>query len=88
VVGSGFVGTSISSNRDGADMLPAGLNYLKANPHMKFHNVQRGCSRVTVTPEELRNDFRVVPSISLPDAPISTRPTYVVENGRPGAVSA
>jgi alkaline phosphatase D len=88
MVGSEFVGTSISSNRDGADMLPAGLNYLRANPHMKFCNFQRGYSRVTVTPEELRNDFRVVPYISLPDAPISTRATYVVENGRPGAVSA
>lgn len=88
VVGTEFVGTSMSSNRDGADMLPVGENYLRANPHMKFCNFQRGYSRVTVTPDELCNDFRVVPYISLPDAPISTRATYVVENGRPGAVSA
>lgn len=88
VVGTEFVGTSISSNRDGSDMLPVGEDYLRANPHMKFCNFQRGYSRVTVTPQELRNDFRVVPYISLPDAPISTRATYVVENGRPGAVSA
>jgi alkaline phosphatase D len=69
-------------------MLPVGEGYLQANPHMKFCNFQRGYSRVTVTPQELRNDFRVVPYISTPGAPISTRATYVVENGRPGAVSA
>ncbi|WP_026875583.1 alkaline phosphatase D family protein [Jiangella gansuensis] len=85
VVGTEIVGTSISSNRDGADMLPVGEGYLLANPHMKFCNFQRGYCRVTVTPDELVNDFRVLPYISRPDAPISTRASFVVENGRPGA---
>ncbi len=85
VVGAEFVGTSISSNRDGADMLPVGEDYLRANPHLKFCNFQRGYLRVTVTPDQLVNDFRVVPYISQPGAPISTRATFVVENGQPGA---
>ncbi|NED97970.1 twin-arginine translocation signal domain-containing protein [Phytoactinopolyspora alkaliphila] len=88
VVGTEIVGTSISSGRDGADMLPVGEGYLAANPHMKFCNFQRGYSRVTVTPDELVNDFRVVPYVSEPDAPISTRASFVVENGRPGAEQA
>ncbi|MEV0695356.1 hypothetical protein [Streptomyces sp. NPDC050388] len=29
-------------------------------------------------------DFRVVPYVTRPGAPVSTRATYVVENGRPG----
>ncbi|NIK54700.1 alkaline phosphatase D family protein [Kribbella shirazensis] len=85
VVGTELVGTSISSGRDGADMLPVGENYLRANPHMKFCNFQRGYNRVTVTPDRLVTDFRVVPYVSRPDAPISTRASFVVENGRPGA---
>ncbi|MFD0856726.1 alkaline phosphatase D family protein [Actinomadura adrarensis] len=88
VVGAEIVGTSISSNRDGADMLPVGEDYLRANPHMKFCNFQRGYCRVKVTPDTLVNDFRVVPYVSRPDAPISTRASFVVENGVPGAVPA
>ncbi|MEV6964840.1 alkaline phosphatase D family protein [Hamadaea sp. NPDC051192] len=88
VVGVEIVGTSISSAKDGADMLPVGEVYLQANPHMHFCNFQRGYNRVTVTPQELRSDFRVVPYISTPDAPITTRATFVVENGHPGGVRA
>ncbi|MEV1169911.1 alkaline phosphatase D family protein [Nonomuraea sp. NPDC049784] len=88
VVGAEIVGTSISSGRDGAGMLPAGQNYLQANPHMKFCNFQRGYCRLTITPETLTNDFRVVPYISQPDAPISTRASFVVENGLPGSSPA
>ncbi|WP_181383756.1 hypothetical protein [Streptomyces sp. NWU339] len=29
-------------------------------------------------------DFRVVPYVTMPGAPVSTRATYVVENGHPG----
>ncbi|MFC4005216.1 alkaline phosphatase D family protein [Prauserella oleivorans] len=88
VVGTEIVGTSISSGRDGADMLPVGEDYLRANPHMKFCNFQRGYCRVTVTPDELVNDFRVLPYVSRPDAPISTRASFVVQNGVPGGVPA
>ncbi|WP_084774437.1 alkaline phosphatase D family protein [Nonomuraea candida] len=88
VVGTEIVGTSISSGRDGADMLPAGQDYLRANPHMKFCNFQRGYCRLTLTPDTLTNDFRVVPYISRPGAPISTRASFVVENGVPGSSPA
>ncbi|NEE04719.1 alkaline phosphatase D family protein [Phytoactinopolyspora halotolerans] len=86
VVGTEFVGTSISSGRDGADVLPGvNDNYLAANPHMKFCNFQRGYLRVTATPDDVVTDYRVLPYISEPDAPVSTRASFVVENGRPGA---
>ncbi|HEY9392678.1 MAG TPA: alkaline phosphatase D family protein, partial [Nocardioides sp.] len=84
VVGSEFVGTSIASGGDGADMTTGGETLLRANDHLKFFNSQRGYVRVKVTPEELSSDFRVVPYVQRPGAPISTRATYVVENGRPG----
>lgn len=84
VVGSEFVGTSIASGGDGADMTTGGESLLRANDHLKFFNSQRGYVRVKVTPQELSSDFRVVPYVQRPGAPISTRATYVVENGRPG----
>lgn len=84
-VGTEIVGTSLSSNKDGADMLPVGEDYLKTNPHLKFVNFQRGYARITVTKDELKNDFRVLEKISEPDFPISTRATFAIEDGVVGA---
>ncbi|GHJ37499.1 alkaline phosphatase [Streptomyces sp. TS71-3] len=83
-VASEFVGTSIATGADGADMNADGQNLLASNPHMKFFNGQRGYVRVNVTPERLRSDFRVVPYVTTPGAPVSTRASYVVEDGKPG----
>jgi alkaline phosphatase D len=84
VVGSEFVGTSITSGGDGADMTPSGETLLAANPHLKFFNSQRGYVRCRVTPQEWQSDFRVVPYVTQPGAPVSTRATYAIEAGRPG----
>ncbi|MFG2431926.1 alkaline phosphatase D family protein [Streptomyces sp. NPDC048590] len=83
-VGSEFVGTSITSGGDGADMTAQGETFLAANPHMKFFNSQRGYVRVTVDRERWTSDFRVVPYVTRPDAPVSTRASVVVEDSRPG----
>ncbi|NYI06214.1 alkaline phosphatase D family protein [Allostreptomyces psammosilenae] len=83
-VASEFVGTSISSGGDGADMTAEGERFLAANPHMKFFNAQRGYVRCTVTEREWRSDYRVVPYVLTPGAPISTRASYVVQDGVPG----
>ncbi|GGT50588.1 alkaline phosphatase [Streptomyces atratus] len=88
IVGSEFVGTSITSSGDGVDMNEWGRTALAANPHMKFFNSQRGYVRCSVTKNEWRSDFQVMPYVSRPDAPISTRATYVIENGVPGVQPA
>jgi alkaline phosphatase D len=38
-----------------------------------------------MTPSILMSDFRTVPYVSQPDAPVETKASFVVENGRPGA---
>ncbi|WP_406150362.1 alkaline phosphatase D family protein [Streptomyces sp. NBC_01012] len=83
-VGSEFVGTSITSGGDGADMTADGEKYLAANPHMKFFNNQRGYVRVTVDQDRWTSDFRVLPYVTTPGAGITTRATAVVEDGTPG----
>ncbi|MFQ6226574.1 hypothetical protein [Nocardia sp. NPDC002869] len=46
---------------------------------------QRGYVQVEVDGRLWRSDYRVVPYVGRPGAPIRTRAPYVVEHGRPGA---
>jgi alkaline phosphatase D len=88
IVGSEFVGTSITSGGDGADMTDYGQALLANNPHVKFYNGQRGYISATVTPSLWRSDYKVLPLITEPGAAISTRKTFVTEAGRPGVQEA
>ena len=84
-VGTELIGTSIASGGDGHDNpSPA----LALNPHLKFFNSRRGYVRVTLTPEGLTADYRVVPFVSKAGAPVETRASFVVERGQPGAKPA
>ncbi|REK09842.1 MAG: alkaline phosphatase [Planctomycetota bacterium] len=84
-VATEFVGTSISSDGNG-QRAPDYLDSLLAeNPHVKFHNRERGYVSCTVTPDEWRSDYQVVEYVDRPGAPLITRKSFVVENGKPGA---
>ena len=83
VVGTEFIGTSVSSAGDGDDLPRVGASILKANPHVRFFNGQRGYLRCTVTQERFTTDFRVLEYVKQPGAPVTTRATFVVEPGRP-----
>jgi alkaline phosphatase D len=88
VVGTEFVGTSISSGGDGSDTIPAVQAYLPENPHVKFYNNQRGYVRCSVTPDRWESEYRVLPFVSKAGAPVETRARFIVESGRPGAQKA
>jgi len=83
VVGTELVGTSISTGGDGDDSTRPQV--LALNPHIKFFNNRRGYVRCTLTPSLLTSDYRTLPYVSRPDAPVETRATFVVEDGKPGA---
>ena len=85
VVATELIGTSISSGGDGADTTATGTAQLAKNPHVKFYNSQRGYVRCELTRQSLTADFRVVEKVTVPDSPVSTRASFVVENGKPGA---
>ena len=55
---------------------------LAENPHIKFQNNQRGYVRCTVTPENWKTDFLIVPYVSRPGSPLETRATFIVEDGK------
>jgi len=87
VVATEFVGTSITSQfRRRQEELEA---LLPDNPHIRLGNgTRRGYVRVEITRERLRADLRTVRSVTRPRAEVDTLATFVVEDGRPGAVRA
>ena len=82
-VGTELVATSIGSNGDGTDTDSLGPVWL-SNPHVKLYNARRGYVSATMTPAELTSEFRVLPYIERPEAPVSTLARFVTEAGRPG----
>lgn len=83
-VGTEIVATSIASGKDGADKPANWDTYMKANPHLKFYNGRRGYVTVALGSESARADFKTVPMVSKPGAPISTAASFVTEAGNPG----
>ena len=86
-VATELVGTSITTGGDGVEQNPGDAVQLAENPHIRFINRNRGYVRNTVTASAWTADFRVVDRVTTPDAPVRTRATFVVEDGRPGAVA-
>ncbi len=85
VVGTEFVGTSISSGGNGPKEVK-NLEQLKsANPCVKFHNQERGYVRCVVTPGKWTSDYVVVEDVKAVGGNVLTRASYTVEAGVPGA---
>jgi alkaline phosphatase D len=84
-IGSELVCTSITSNGDGTDEpTPSSQRALEENPHIRFNSNRRGYVRCAVSREEWRADFRVLPYVKRPGAPISTARSFTIEAGNPG----
>ena len=81
-VGVEFVGTSITSKGDGKEEKETAAVVRAENPFVKFYNDERGYVRCEVTPQTWRTDYRTVPYVSRPGAPLNTRASFVVESGR------
>jgi alkaline phosphatase D len=87
VVATEVVGTSITSQfgrkQEDVDALKAD------NPHLRFANgSRRGYVRVEVTSQRMQVDLRAMRSVTQPRAPVDTLASFVVEDGRAGAVRA
>jgi alkaline phosphatase D len=87
-VGVEFVGTSITSSGDGADAADKAQSAMAENPHIRFHNQQRGYVSCTATKTQLRADYRIVPYVTKPGAPLQTRASFVVLDGKAGLEKA
>jgi alkaline phosphatase D len=62
---------------------------IEFNPHIRFFDGDRkGYVRCAVGRDRLLGDLRYVERVGAPGAPIETFASFVVEDGRPGAVPA
>ena len=85
-VATEFVGTSITSGGDGVD-LPEGIKPVLANnPFVKFYNEQRGYVSCELTAQRMRAEYVAIDYVSRPGAPRRTAATFIVEDGRCGAL--
>jgi alkaline phosphatase D len=87
-VATEFVGTSISTGGDGAEAGPGGPGILSENPHVRWLNRRRGYVSCRVTPDAWTAEYRTVPYVTRPDAPITTATRWRVTHGRPGVERA
>ena len=83
VVGSEFVGTSISSGGDGNDTLFHALydQIRPESPHWKYLNSERGYFRCVLDRARFTADLRVVSTVEAPTASVATRASFAIENG-------
>jgi alkaline phosphatase D len=85
-VGSEFVGTSITSQSWPQERMD---RYMADNPHMLLGDGRyRGYTLVDLTPKLWNAQLRIVESVQRRDALCTTLATYVVEDGRRGALKA
>ena len=87
-VAAELICTSISSGGDGADTDERTQRLLADNPHLRFSSNQRGYVRARLDERSMQVDYRVLPYVSRPGAPVSTRASFVVEDRRPGVQDA
>ncbi|CAL9358159.1 Alkaline phosphatase D [Streptomyces sp. enrichment culture] len=83
-LGTELTCSSVASGRDGAQRPANWDTFMRANPHLRFYDGRRGFVRVELGRENARADFRIVPAVTVPDAPVSTAASFVVEAGSPG----
>lgn len=81
VVGSEFVTSSITSGGNGYDLASGRHPWAEWNPNLRFWNNLRGYVRTTITPGAFTADYRCLPFVTTPDAPVFTRASFVVEDG-------
>lgn len=89
MIAAEFVTTSISSGGDGSPALPANTRAaLAENPHVQWHNRQRGYVSCVINENQWTTDYRIVPYVSRPGAPIETASRWIITNGKAGIQKA
>jgi len=84
VVATELVTTSISSDGRPPERIAA---VLPENPHIKLADgTRRGYTRVTLSRDRAVAEMQAVDTVKTPGAPISTLATFVVEDGKAGAL--
>lgn len=78
-----FVGTSISSGGDGADITERAKAMMPVNPQIRFFNGQRGYLSCELTRAQWLTRYRVMDFVTRPGGSIATRASFAVQSGNP-----
>jgi alkaline phosphatase D len=81
-VGVELVTTSVSSGGDGFRSTPRTDVQLAENPHIRYVDSRRGYLLTTFERDRMRADFKVLPYVQKPGAPVSTAASFVVPDRR------
>jgi alkaline phosphatase D len=88
-VATEFVTPAITTGGDDAPYGPYYRPMIPFNPHIKYYEGdRRGYFKATVTAKEMRLDLRFVTSVENPAATGYAEKSWVVQDGRPGALEA
>ena len=86
IVATEFIGTSISAHPPPYELF---VKFLPDNPHVKFfESRKRGYVTLDITPDRVTTRFRAIADATDPKTEVSTLKSFIVENGRPGAIEA
>ena len=86
MVATEFCGTSITSQGPPQERIDASR---ADNPHIKFaHSEKRGYVCLEITPERCEARLRVIDNEKKRASSVATLAAFVVENGRPGVMTA
>ncbi|MFF9062904.1 alkaline phosphatase D family protein [Streptomyces sp. NPDC014882] len=83
-LGTEIVATSVTSGRDGSERPANWTTYTTANPHLRFYDGRRGYVTVALGRDAARADFKTVPYVTRPGAPLTTAASFVTEVGDQG----
>ncbi|MGW7685156.1 alkaline phosphatase D family protein [Kribbella sp. NPDC054772] len=81
-IGSELVTSSVTSSGDGDGSTT--VPDVGTNPWLKFYNNRRGYVRATISPTEMKADFRNVAKVSEHGAAAATVKSFVIQDGQPG----
>ncbi|MFI5734951.1 alkaline phosphatase D family protein [Kribbella sp. NPDC051587] len=85
-IGSELITSSVTASGDGSASTT--IPDVAANPWLKFYSARRGYVRTTITPSQMRADFRSVDQVTVADRPAVTTKSFVIEDGQPGVQPA
>lgn len=85
LVGTEWVGTSMSSAGNGGNFIPEYERAAKQNNFVKWYNSNRGYVSCELTKDHWKSYFRATPFVTKKGSPIETKAVFIIEEGKPGA---
>ena len=85
LVGTEWVGTSMSSSGNGGNFIPEYERAAKQTDFVKWYNSNRGYVSCELTKDNWKTFFRATPYVTKKGSPIETKAVFMIEEGKPGA---